>query len=121
MGKWFKGCLQVEQAFIKVEQIRGPILLFSGADDKVWPSNLMSQMIERRLKELDFQFTMQNIIYQNAGHMISGDPNRINTIRNGQIIIKDKSYEYEYGGTAEADNLAQLDAREKVFVFISNL
>ncbi len=53
--------------------------------------------------------------------MISGDPNRINYTRIGQMMIEGKSYQYEYGGTAEGDNLAQIDARDKVFIFIVNL
>ena len=32
------------EAFIKVEQITGPVLLFSGIDDKVWPSSDMADI-----------------------------------------------------------------------------
>ena len=39
----------ISRAAIKVEKVNGPIILFSGNDDKVWPSSVMADMIERRL------------------------------------------------------------------------
>ncbi len=45
----------VSNASIKVENINGPILLLSGAEDEVWPSSIMSNMIEKRIKKKSFQ------------------------------------------------------------------
>ncbi|WP_052158402.1 acyl-CoA thioester hydrolase/BAAT C-terminal domain-containing protein [Lacinutrix jangbogonensis] len=56
----------VNKATIKVEKINGPILLFSGSDDKVWPSLIMANMIEKRLKENNFKHPFHNIVYKNA-------------------------------------------------------
>jgi len=121
---WEKGLSDIEQvaqAQIKVEQINGPILLFSGKDDKVWPSSLMSNMIETRLKEYNFNYDFKNIQYENAGHLISGNPHSPSNQRTGQMPINGKTYEFQYGGTAEGDQQAQLDARGKVFEFVSSL
>jgi len=74
---WKRGLTKTDfiiQAAIKVEKINGPILLFSGNDDKVWPSSIMADMIEKRLKDNSFKHSFQNIKYDNAGHLISNNP-----------------------------------------------
>ena len=61
---WNKGLQKADfigQAAIKVEKINGPILLFSGKDDQVWPSSIMADMIEKRLETNTFEHSFQNI------------------------------------------------------------
>ena len=111
----------VNKAFIKVEQIAGPILLFSGIDDKVWPSAKMADMIEKRLKENNFKHSYKNIQYENAGHLISSNPKLNSNIRTGNINIDRKVYEYQFGGTDDGDFKAKKDAYLQVFKLISNL
>jgi dienelactone hydrolase len=113
--------IQVLKSSIKVEKINGPIILFSGKNDLVWPSALMSNMIEKRLKERDFKFDFKNIQYENTGHLISGNPNAISTERTGRMTVNGQNYEFEYGGTMEGDQKAQIDARKRIFEFISSL
>jgi len=121
---WKKGLAKtdyVNQATIKVEKINGPILLFSGKDDRVWPSSLMADMIEQRIKESNFKYAFQNIKYENAGHLISGNPEIYSDFRTGRITINGKDYEFEYGGTKEGDKKAKQNAKIKVFDFIGKL
>lgn len=114
---------QFENAMIKVEDINGPILLFSGKEDEVWPSALMADQIEKRLEESNFGFPFQNIQYENAGHLISGNPELANdtSVRTGTLYINDIPYEFNFGGTMEGDNKAKKDAKKKVFDFIQKL
>ena len=111
----------VNQAAIKVENINGPILLFSGKDDKVWPSSIMADMIEERIKENNFQHSFENIQYINAGHLISSNPESKSDYRTSRITIDGKDYELEYGGTSEGDTEAKKDAKIRVLDFIENL
>ena len=111
----------VNQAAIKVENINGPILLFSGKDDKVWPSSFMADMIEERIKENSFQHSFENIQYINAGHLISSNPESKSDYRTGTINIDGKEYELEYGGTSEGDSEAKKGAKIRVLDFIDNL
>lgn len=113
--------IQVQKSMIKVEKINGPIILFSGKNDLVWPSALMSDMIEERLKDSNFKFDFKNIQYENSGHLISGNPNFTSSEKTGRMTVNGKEYEFELGGTMEGDQKAQLDAQIKVFEFISNL
>ena len=111
----------VTQATIKVEKINGPILLFSGLDDMVWPSALMADMIEQRIKESDFNNSFQSIKYEKAGHLISSNPEMNSDYRTGKMNINGKDYEFEFGGTKEGDQKAKQDAKMRLFEFIENL
>ena len=111
----------VNKATIKAEKINGPILLFSGSDDKVWPSLIMADMIEQRLKENNFKHSFQNIKYENAGHLISNNPEGNSNFRTGTINIDGKDYEYEFGGTNEGDFKAKKDAKIKLIEFIEKI
>ena len=111
----------VDKAVIKVEQISGPILLFSGIDDKVWPSAKMADMIAVRLENNNFKPAFQNIKYENAGHMISGNPDDASGHRTGMMKINGKDYQYELGGTNEGDFKAKQAAKIKLMEFINEL
>lgn len=111
----------VKKASIEVENINGPILLLSGAEDEVWPSAMMSDMIENRIENSQFNFAFENIQYENAGHLISSNPNNPSTIRQGKLEIDGKSYDFNFGGTENGDMAAQKDAVVRVFKFLSKL
>ena len=66
-------------AIIKVENISGPILLLSGIDDKVWPSAMMADMIEKRLIDHNFKYPFQNIQYEKFKKDLFSFNNRINS------------------------------------------
>ncbi len=113
----------VKDAIIKVEKTKGPILLLSGKNDGVWPSELMANMIENRLRENNFKYTYKNIQYENSGHLISRNPDSDTDTseRTGEINIDGKTYEYDFGGTMIGDNIAKKSAKIEVFRFINNL
>lgn len=111
----------VNNAIIKVERIAGPVVLFSGLDDKVWPSAKMADMIAKRLKENDFKYPVKNIQYENAGHLISSNPAQKSNERIGTIGIDGKKYEYLYGGTTEGDFKAKKDAKTHLIQFLSDI
>lgn len=111
----------VDKAIIKVEKINGPILLLSGKDDKVWPSTLMANMLEERIKENNFKYYFENIQYEEAGHLISSNPDASSEERTGNININGKDYEFEFGGTFEGDRKAKQDARIRVLEFIEKM
>ena len=111
----------ITQAAIKVEKINGPIILFSGKDDKVWPSSIMADMIEKRLEDNSFEHSFKNIKYDNAGHLISNNPDDKSSYRTGRIHIDGKDYEYEFGGNDNGDFKAKQDAKMKLMEFLENI
>lgn len=121
---WKKGLQKtdfIEQAAIKVEKINGPVLLFSGRDDRVWPSSIMADMIEKRLEANSFKYSFQNIKYENAGHLISSNPDDNTSYRTGTINISGKNYEYEFGGNDDGDFKAKQDAKMKLMEFLEKI
>ena len=121
---WKKGLQKTDfiaQAAIKVEKINGPILLFSGHDDQVWPSSIMADMIEKRLEANSFKYSFQNIKYENAGHLISSNPDDNTSYRTGTINISGKNYEYEFGGNDDGDFKAKQDAKMKLMEFLEKI
>lgn len=55
-------------AFIPVEKIQGDILLISGDDDQLWPSDVHCHMIMDRLREKQFPNRYKHLKYKGAGH-----------------------------------------------------
>lgn len=111
----------VNEAIIKVELINGPIILFSGIDDKIWPSAQMADMIEARLKNNNFKYSIQNIKYENAGHFISTNPGDKSSYRSGTMYIDGKEYQHEYGGTDDGNYKAKQDARKELMKFLEKI
>src|SRR4030095_3905432 len=58
----------VEAAAIAVESIRGPVLLISGEDDRLWPSPVLAEIAAARLAAHTHAVT--HLRYSGAGHMI---------------------------------------------------
>lgn len=121
---WKSGLKKTEylaKAMIKVEKINGPILLFSGNDDAVWPSSIMADMIEQRLIDSNFKFPIENIKYKNAGHLISSHPELNSDVRYGIMTINGKDYKFDFGGTFEGDKLAKKDAKKRLMEFLEKI
>ncbi len=57
-------------AAIPVERIRGGVLMFSGRDDKMWPSAYMAERVVARLREQAFPYPMLHVAFAEAGHLV---------------------------------------------------
>jgi dienelactone hydrolase len=60
----------VERARIRVERIRGPVILLSGTDDAAWPSSRYSRMVRERLAEAGHPYPVAHVDVDGAGHSI---------------------------------------------------
>lgn len=58
-------------ASIPVENIQCPLLLVSGGDDQMWPSDLYAQQIIDRLEKNQSLITLRHLHYPHAGHGIN--------------------------------------------------
>jgi dienelactone hydrolase len=109
----------VERAAIPVEQTRGPILLVSGGDDRVWPAAPMAEMIVARLRSCAFAHTVKHLNYPRAGHGLRY-PAMPTTARMSRS--RGMKFPILFGGTASADAQAQTDAwRHSITFFQKNL
>jgi len=88
----------VEKAAIEVEKIHGPVLLLSGHDDRLWPSEEMGDVICKRLKEKVFKYKYEHVKYNDAGHTLN-------------------EY-YMLGGTPEGNRKARIDSTGRMLEFL---
>lgn len=93
--------INMEEATIKVENIKGPILLLTGVDDIVWPATRMCNDIIKRLDKKNFSYSYEHIAYTDAGHALNNSCPR--------------------GGTIEGNNYALKHSRIKVTEFLEKL
>lgn len=59
-----------EEARIKVENIRGPVLLLSATQDAMWPAEEAGKAIMKRLEEKKFPYTYKHYNYEYASHFL---------------------------------------------------
>jgi dienelactone hydrolase len=98
----------VEPASIPVEQIRGPILLFAGKEDQIWPSVAFAEMVTKRLGEHQHPYPDRNICYEHAGHMTFPIPSLPMPLMLAQMV----------GGTSRGNVKAATDAWSEVLLFL---
>jgi len=93
--------IAVAQAQILVERTQGAILLISGQQDTLWPSEQMCIAITQRLQQNGFAFPVEHYAHDAAGH----------TLWNGSI---------DGGGTIEGNTKACIDAWARVVAFLNS-
>ncbi|MGH9236554.1 MAG: acyl-CoA thioester hydrolase/BAAT C-terminal domain-containing protein [Vicinamibacterales bacterium] len=64
----------VSAAEIPAERINGPVLLISGADDRMWPASLMADRVMERLRRNGFRFSYTHLRLDDAGHAVLVSP-----------------------------------------------
>jgi dienelactone hydrolase len=106
----YHGSLQdreaVERALIRVERINGPILLLAGSDDALWPSAIMCERINERLRANNFPFAHHYICYKDAGHDFLGERS---ILRHAAPSV---------GGTPEGNTEAHVKAWQHIRQFL---
>lgn len=101
-------------ASIPVENIRCPLLLVSGGDDQMWPSDLYVQQIMDRLEKHRSSIIRHHLYYPDAGHGIN-IPNL--PILGPTYYHPISKLWFSMGGTRAADAIASRDSWKKITVF----
>jgi dienelactone hydrolase len=96
-----------ERAEIPVERINGPVLLISGKDDAMWPSERLAEIARKRLAGHDFPHPYRHLAYDGAGHMI-GMPYMPTTVLASRHPLTGELF--AYGGTPKAYAAARRDS-----------
>lgn len=102
---------KVQKALIKVERIKGAVLLVTGKDDQLWPSSLMADKVIARLKEHKHPFPYEHLTYDGAGHFIApGYMPLTDSVAPGGFLL--------LGGSPAANARALADYRPKALRFL---
>jgi dienelactone hydrolase len=115
---WFRECLKnqssVEQAAIAVEKINGPVLMFSGTDDQMWPSLNLADLAVRRLLAHDFSHHFEHISYAGAGHFIRFPYSPVLS----DVFHPVARASMALGGTPEANHVAGRESWRRTLSFL---
>jgi dienelactone hydrolase len=109
-----KDAAAVEEATIRVEDIKGPVLLVSGGEDKVWPSSELSRIAAARLERTGHPYHHQHLDYEGAGHIVFL-PYHPTTVGYTRVF---SGMALEFGGGPAANARASADAWAKVLEFL---
>lgn len=102
----------VVDATIEVERINGPVLVLSGGQDQLWPSELFAERIVERLVAHGHRFPHEHLRYPGAGHRL-GVPG---------AVLRQRRAGFDrllMGGTPESDEDASRDSWPQVLDFIA--
>jgi len=118
---WFvesiKNRQHLEAAAIAVENINGPVLMFSGTDDQMWPSLNLADLAVQRLADRNFSHPYEHVSYAGAGHFIRfpySPP--ISAIFHPVTRMM-----MALGGTPEANHIANLDSWRRCLSFLKRV
>lgn len=106
----------VDRAFSPIERTNGPVLMFGGEDDQVWPSCSLIAMAMQRLKSKNHSFPDEAICYPHAGHGIGAIPGTPTTM----TVVLHPAFNLllNLGGQPEANAEAVKDSWARVFQFL---
>jgi dienelactone hydrolase len=116
LPRFLRNPTAMTQASIPVEHTRGPVLLISGVDDGVWPSEMMANAVVARLKQSHFPYAVEHLKYPHAGHR-AGRPEVVPTWH-GRVVNPTSGREEDLGGSPEGDAQSSLDAIPRVLEFL---
>jgi pimeloyl-ACP methyl ester carboxylesterase len=108
---------EVARAEIAVERIDAPLLIFSGKDDQLWPSDLFAARIVERLRAHGFTHPVEHYAYENAGHLISRPFVPTFDVRQVRLHPVSKRPNMA-GGTPEGQARANEDSWAKLLAFL---
>lgn len=105
MREWFERVPPVEAARIRVERIKGPLLLVSSRADKIWPAASYADEIAKRLAERGSVYSVQNLQFDDASHLLMGTGPGIT-----KFDIPGTTRSVDFGGTTEGNTRARSEA-----------
>ncbi|HEY6418643.1 MAG TPA: acyl-CoA thioesterase/bile acid-CoA:amino acid N-acyltransferase family protein [Candidatus Binataceae bacterium] len=115
---WFlesmKNRESAERAAIAVEKINGPVLMFSGTDDQMWPSLNLADIAMQRLIRLNFPHPHDHVSYAGAGHFIQFPYTPVISAIFHPVVRSMMAL----GGTPEANHVANLDSWRRLHEFL---
>lgn len=110
----------VDRSIIPVEKINGPILLFSGMDDNLFPAPAMSEMIIKRLQEKHHPHYYSHFCLKGAGHSIKAPGLEPKEYPN-ELIHMLTGLKCDLGGSEKENAIASEKAWKMLLWFLSNI
>ena len=115
--KRMKDSAALTRAAIPVERIAAPLLMFSGKDDQLWPSDIFAARVVERLEAHQFKHPVEHYSYEDAGHMITRPYVPTSDVRRVRLHPISKRPNMS-GGTPEGQARANEDSWQRLLVFL---
>jgi dienelactone hydrolase len=106
------------KAAIEVERIAGPVLLISGQDDQLWPSDVFAQRVIQRLREHQHPYPNRQLSYPGAGHFVCF-PYGLPTLPPFTRLSPVAGLTIDFGGTAPANAAAAQQSWRAILDFLA--
>lgn len=108
---------ETDEVAIPVENMCGPLLLISGKDDQLWPSDVYSEIVVERLKKHNHPYPVEHVCYEGAGHFVCfpyGLPSLppMLELATGPVV-------FGFGGEASFQARANADSWQKILAFLA--
>lgn len=101
-------------AVIRVQKIRGPVLLLAGAADQLWPSPRYASAIMRTLGKDHDRYPHHEVVFRGAGHAAGAAfPYQV-----GTVTVATPARTLTLGGTMFANSAAETSAWQDVLAFL---
>ena len=110
-----------DAAAIKVEHIRGPVLLLSSKADAMWPAARMADSIESRLRANRFSHRVVNVQYDDASHLLMGFGPAMTELRVYEPVTNRYRFTMRFGGSAAGTEAARNAGWARVKEFLAGL
>jgi dienelactone hydrolase len=108
----------IRRAEIPIERCRGPILLVSGDDDRMWPSSTFADLIAARLARAGATIRCDHLRYPDAGHAFAlptGTPVPLEVPAHPLTGAS-----YAFGGSTAGNERARADCWPKIVRFLDD-
>lgn len=106
-----------DETAIPVEKICGPLLLISGKEDQLWPSDVYAELVVERLRKHNHPYPVEHVCYEQTGHFVCfpyGLPSLppMLELATGPVI-------FGFGGVASSQARANIDSWQKILTFLT--
>jgi dienelactone hydrolase len=113
-----RGEAAAARAAIEVERIRGPVLVISGSDDQLWPSDEFAGRVMARLREHGHPYQDQWLRYPGAGHFVCF-PYALPTLPPMTRMSPAPRMVIDFGGTAAANARSATESWARIRAFLA--
>lgn len=115
--KAMKRLSETDETAIPVENMRAPLLLISGKDDQLWPSDVYAERVVERLKKYHYPYPVEHVCYEQAGHFVCF-PYGLPSLP-PMLELATGPVTFSFGGVASAQARANLDSWQKILAFLA--
>ena len=108
---------KMDKTAIPVEKTCGPLLLITGKDDQLWPSDVYAELVVERLKRHNHPYSVEHVCYEQTGHFVCF-PYGLPSLP-PMLELTTGPVSFGFGGVASSQARANIDSWQKILTFLT--